>query len=129
MNNFYLCENSQFTLVAEIAPSAEWIATAPPDGDTIYRWNTESSAWEISPETDAVTIRLYSKLKIVRKLKTLNLWATVKAALEAADAYDEWLVAQVLASDDPMLISILELFKTQFPDIDASAILSECEAE
>ena len=65
----------------------------------------------------------------MRKLKTLNLWATVKAALEAADAYDEWLVAQVLASNDPMLISILELFKNQFPDIDAKAILSECEAE
>ncbi len=129
MNLFYHCSNSQFTLLADAAPIDEWIPTAPPDMDIIYRWNRESSEWEVSPETGTVTIYYYSKLKILRKLKALGLWASVKTALETADAYDEWLVAQVLASNDPLLLSILEQFKTQFPDENANSILAECIAD
>lgn len=125
MKAFYHCINSKMILTADEPPDSTWIETPPPDSDGIYCWR--NGAWVLSDESHTVTVHTYSKLKLLRKLKSLNLWDSIKNALETAGAYDEWLVAQDLASNDPLLVAMLTQFKNQFPEQDADAILADCE--
>ena len=58
---------------------------------------TYSTIWERREITPA-PVR-YSKLKIITAAKSLGKWAALKAWIEAAGYYDEWLVCQYLSSD------------------------------
>ena len=58
---------------------------------------TYSTIWASRSITPAPT--RYSKLKIITAAKSLGKWAALKAWIEAAGYYDEWLVAQYLSSD------------------------------
>ena len=44
---------------------------------------------------------LYSKLKLIRAMKQAGIWTQVKDQIEASDYWDEFICAQVLASNDP----------------------------
>lgn len=127
MTTFYHCSNSQFTLVADKQPRLDWIETPPPDMTQIYRW--QNGAWAVSEEKQVVIVHTYSKLKIVRKLKSLGIWNGIKSCLETEGAYDEWLVAQNLASNDPLLISMTNKIQSQYPEYNAQEILAECEVK
>ena len=127
MTTFYHCSNSKFTLQAERQPGLDWIETPPPDTTQIYRW--QNGAWSVSGEEQVTIIHTYSKLKIVRKLKSLGIWDGIKSYLETAGAYDEWLVAVDLASNDALLISMTNEIQSRYPEYNAQEILAECEVK
>ena len=66
--------------------------------------NCESFGWTKTtrevpdPEPEPV---LYSKLKLIRAMKQAGIWTQVKTQIEASDYWDEFICAQVLASNDP----------------------------
>lgn len=51
---------------------------------------------EVQPEVQVVK---YSKLKLITALKAAGKWAEVKALIESAGLWDEWLVCSYLKSD------------------------------
>jgi hypothetical protein len=114
-----------------------------PDGKIQYRkpaiWNNttpitdgylEANGWTIEEETIEVhePPKRYSKLQIMRKLKEAGAWETAKSTIESAEAWDEFLVAQDLSSDDPLFQSLIPVVTALLPEgIDVESILSQCE--
>ena len=60
--------------------------------------------WEEPPVPEPGP-KLYSKLKIIRKLG--DLWATYKAKLEKAGLFDQFMAAEYLAADDPVFVAFI----------------------
>ena len=114
-----------------------------PDGKIQYRkpaiWNNtspitdgylEANGWTIEEETIEVhePPKRYSKLQIMRKLKEAGAWETAKSTIESAEAWDEFLIAQDLSSDDPLFQSLIPVVTAFLPEgIDVESILSQCE--
>jgi len=114
-----------------------------PDGKIQHRkpaiWNNttpitdeylEANGWTI--EEEAIEIheppKRYSKLQIVRKLKEAWAWEAAKSTIESAEAWDEFLIAQDLSSDDPLFQSLIPVVTALLPEgIDVESILSQCE--
>lgn len=94
-------------------------------GDDPEMTQAEFDAWqaEIAP------VPRYGKLGIIRALKAAGVWTSVKTAIAAADALDEFEAAQELSADDPLFRQMLSLLETAFPDLDAAELLKECELE
>lgn len=69
----------------------------------------------------------YSKLKLCRYLKEINIWDEVKAFIEQAGVMDEWLLAQDLASDDDMFLAVVQGLRQSFPEVDVETILEKAK--
>lgn len=114
-----------------------------PDGKIQHRkpaiWNNttpitdeylEANGWTIEEEAIEIQAppRRYSKLQIVRKLKELGAWEAARQTVESAGAWDEFLVAQDLSSEDPLFQSLIPVVTALLPEgIDVESILSQCE--
>ena len=80
----------------------------------------------IAPAED--TTKRYSKLQIMRKLKELGAWEGARQAIEAAGAWDEFLVAQDLSSEDPLFQFLIPGITALVPEgVEVESILSQCE--
>ena len=55
---------------------------------------------------------LYSKLKLIRAMKQAGIWTQVKNQIEASDYWDEFICAQVLASNDPGFMAFVDSMKS-----------------
>ena len=114
-----------------------------PNGEVQYRkppiWNNtspitdeylEANGWTIEEEAIEVQEppRRYSKLQIMRKLKELGAWEGARQAIEAAGAWDEFLVAQDLSSENPLFQSLIPGITALAPEgVEVESILSQCE--
>lgn len=103
---------------------SNWIATPPPSLTQLYKFNTTTNEWFI-PEIKTIP-KKYSKLSIIRALKEIDLWNTVKETLIANDAWDEWEAATYLLEDDPMFIAMKTMLSTAYPDVNVDTILTKC---
>jgi hypothetical protein len=64
----------------------------------------------------------------MRKLKEIGAWEAARQTIESAGAWDEFLVAQDLSSDDPLFQSLVPVVTGLMPEgIDVESILSQCE--
>jgi hypothetical protein len=114
-----------------------------PDGKIQYRkpaiWNNtspitdgylEANGWTIEEETIEVhePPKRYSKLQIMRKLKEIGAWEAARQTIESAGAWDEFLVAQDLSSDDPLFQSLVPVVTGLIPEgVEVESMLSQCE--
>lgn len=114
-----------------------------PDGIIQYRkpaiWNNtspitdeylEAHGWTI--EEEAIEVheppKRYSKLQIMRKLKEIGAWEAARQTIESAGAWDEFLVAQDLSSDDPLFQSLVPVVTGLMPEgVEVESMLSQCE--
>ena len=111
-----------------------------PDGKIQYRkpaiWNNttpitdgylEANGWTIEEETIEVhePPKRYSKLQIMRKLKEIGAWEAARQTIESAGAWDEFLVAQDLSSDDPLFQSLVPVVTGLIPEgVEVESMLS-----
>lgn len=114
-----------------------------PDGKIQYRkpaiWNNtspitdgylEANGWTIEEEAIEVQEppKRYSKLQIMRKLKEFGAWEAARQTIESAGAWDEFLVAQDLSSEDPLFQSLVSAVTALMPEgVEVESILSQCE--
>jgi hypothetical protein len=114
-----------------------------PDGKIQHRkpaiWNNtspitdgylEANGWTIEEETIEVhePPKRYSKLQIMRKLKEIGAWEAARQTIESAGAWDEFLVAQDLSSDDPLFQSLVPVVTGLIPEgVEVESMLSQCE--
>ena len=83
--------------------AGEWVVR-----DRTADEQAEMDAFRATAATPPHTVR---KLTIKRRLAAAGLWATAKAVLtrpENEDAYDDWLAAVEIASDDVTVIGFLD---------------------
>ena len=75
--------------------------------------------------------RTFSKLKLYAAVKSLGLWADVKAWLEASDLWDAFVLAQDVAEDNEQFAAGIKTFKEKFAlsDERVEEILASCVAE
>lgn len=85
---------------------------------------------EIITITD-VGRRTFSKLKLYAAVKSLGLWADVKAWLEESDLWDAFVLAQNVAEDNEQFSAGVKTFKEMFSISDerVEEILASCVAE
>ena len=85
---------------------------------------------EIITITD-VGRRTFSKLKLYAAVKSLGLWADVKAWLEESDLWDAFVLAQNVAEDNEQFSAGVKTFKEKFSlsDERVEEILASCVAE
>lgn len=106
------------------APAAGmvWQAATPPyalvDGVSVPQ-----GAWVID---DNPPPQRYSKLALKRALSDMGLWGVVKAAIEDAGRWDDFVLAQELSDDDPDFIAMKAVLEL---DVNAEAILAACKLE
>lgn len=98
-----------------------WKNTSPITPETIINLGWTVVDEEYTPTAEKVR---YSKLKIVRALKAVNAWETVKAVIENAGAWDEWLVSQELSSDDTQFMALFDALN--LGTLDKDEILQSC---
>lgn len=79
------------------------------------------------PQPDPTAPR-YSKLALCRVLSQLGLYDSIKAAIVQAGKWDEFLLAQDLAENDPDFVSMKNALIAVYP-IDAEGILRQCQIE
>ena len=87
--------------------------------------NCQNFGWIIEERTieDIVPTVKYSKLKLIRSMKDNNIWDNVKAQIEEAQLWDEFVCAQELSSDDERFASIIEDAKKTYGEAAVNAIL------
>jgi hypothetical protein len=56
----------------------------------------------------------------------MGLWGAVKAAIEDAGRWDDFVLAQDLSDDDPDFVAMKDALEL---DVNAEAILAECKLE
>ena len=85
---------------------------------------------EIITITD-VGRRTFSKLKLYAAVKSLGLWADVKAWLEESDLWDAFVLAQNVAEDNEQFAAGVKTFKEKFAlsDERVEEILASCVAQ
>ena len=104
------------------APSAGmvWQASTPPyalvDGVSVPQ-----GQWVVD-DTPQPPQR-YSKLKLKRALSDMGLWGAVKAAIEDAGRWDDFVLSQDLSDDDPDFVAMKDVLEL---DVNAEAILAAC---
>lgn len=101
-----------------------WTIIVPPSTTKNYKFDASTNEW-IIPEIKTIP-KKYSKLFIIRALKEIDLWNTVKETLIANDAWDEWEAATYLLEDDPMFIAMKTMLSTAYPDVNVDTILTKC---
>lgn len=79
------------------------------------------------PQPESTAPR-YSKLALCRVLSQLGLYDSIKAAIVQAGKWDEFLLAQDLAENDPDFVSMKNALIAVYP-IDADGILRQCQIE
>lgn len=70
---------------------------------------------------------IYSKLKLIRKLKELNVWETVKNFIQSAGMMDEWLASQNISSDDVQFLAVFDALN--LGGVNKDAILESCKID
>lgn len=80
------------------------------------------------PPQPEPTAPRYSKLALCRVLSQLGLYDSIKAAIVQAGKWDEFLLAQDLAENDPDFVSMKNALIAVYP-IDADGILRQCQIE
>ena len=98
-----------------------WQAATPPYA-LVDGLSTPQGQW-VADDTPQPPTR-YSKLKLKRALSDMGLWATVKAAIEDAGRWDDFVIAQDLSDDDPDFIAMKAALDL---DVNAEAILAACK--
>ena len=68
----------------------------------------------------------YSKLALKRALADMGLWSQVKAAIEGAGRWDDFVFAQDLSDDDPDFVAMKDVLEM---DVAAEEILAACKLE
>jgi len=104
---------------------AIWNNTSPITDEYLeaHGWTIEEEAIEIQAPP-----RRYSKLQIMRKLKEIGAWEAARQTIESAGAWDEFLVAQDLSSDDPLFQSLVPVVTGLMPEgVEVESMLSQCE--
>lgn len=91
-----------------------------------YGWEKRTREANKEPEIEQVVI--YSKYKLKKELENLGLWEDVKNALVQANKWDDFLIANELATDNEDFISIKSMLADSF-DIDAEDLLNNCIAD
>ena len=100
-----------------------WQASTPPYA-LVDGVSTPQGQWVVD-DTPQPTVR-YSKLKLKRALSDMGLWGAVKAAIEDAGRWDDFVLAQDLSDDDPDFVAMKAALEL---DVNAEAILAECKLE
>ena len=103
------------------APSAGmvWQASTPPYA-LVDGVSTPQGQWVVD---DNPAPQRYSKLALKRALSDMGLWGAVKAAIEDAGRWDDFVLAQDLSDDDPDFVAMRAVLEL---DVNAEAILAEC---
>lgn len=73
--------------------------------------------------------RRWTPLSLKRSAQALGLWDALKAFLVAADAYDDFIMAQFEAEDDAQFVALLTAARERFGDATVDAILDGAETE
>ena len=75
--------------------------------------------------------RIFSKLKLVSALKTIDKWVLVKTWIEEKGYYDYYLAAQNFAEDNELFVAALAAIKlyARFTDEEIETVLSKCLAD
>lgn len=99
-----------------------WQASTPPyalvDGVSVPQ-----GQWVIDDNPAPIK---YSKLKLKRALSDMGLWSQVKAAIEDAGRWDDFVLAQDLSDDDPDFVAMRQALEL---DVAAEEILAACKLE
>ena len=90
--------------------------------------NCEQFGWTIQTREEKIPDpepepTQYSKLKLIRACKDAGLWTQVKAQIEAADYWDEFVCAQELSTDDAGFMAFVATMRTALGDDTVNQIL------
>ena len=99
-----------------------WQASTPPYA-LVDGVSTPQGQWVVDDNPPPVR---YSKFKLKRALSDMGLWLQVKAAIEAAGRWDDFVLAQDLSDDDPDFVAMKAALEL---DVNAEAILAACKLE
>jgi len=99
-----------------------WQASTPPYA-LVDGVSTPQGQWVVDDNPAPIK---YSKLKLKRALSDTGLWGAVKAAIEDAGRWDDFVLAQGLTSDDPDFVAMRQALDI---DVNAAAILAACKLE
>jgi hypothetical protein len=100
-----------------------WQASTPPYA-LVDGVSTPQGQWVVDDMPQPPT--RYSKLALKRALSDMGLWAQVKAAIEDAGRWDDFVLAQDLSDDDPDFVAMRAALEL---DVNAEEILATCKLE
>lgn len=89
--------------------------------------NCQTFGWVISSKEveDPTPVYQYSKLKLMRACKDAGIWDSVKAKIEEAGYYDEFICAQDLSSDDERFEAVVATAKEAYGEETVNTILQK----